>query len=77
MMSPTRVDAVFPQEQGAIPEERSAIPEERSAIPEERSVIPDSIRDPVPQHPWIAGQARNDRSLFTLVHRCRESCKHQ
>jgi|GEM_PF-4082916 len=24
-------------------------------------VIPDVIRDPVPHHHWIAGQARNDK----------------
>jgi hypothetical protein len=77
MMSRTRVDAVFPQEQ-------SAIPEEQSAIPEERSVIPDSILDPVPQHPWIAGaetpdliRGRNDRLFVTLAQRRREFHKHQ
>ncbi len=29
-------------------------------IPDVQFVIPDSIRDPVPRHHWIAGQARND-----------------
>ena len=30
-------------------------------IPDVQFVIPDSIRDPVPHHHWIAGQARNDK----------------
>jgi len=29
-------------------------------------VIPDLIRDPVPHHHWIAGQARNDKTLCKI-----------
>ena len=35
---------------------------EHTVIPNVQFVIPDSIRDPVPQDPWIAGQARNDKA---------------
>jgi hypothetical protein len=53
-------------------------------IPDEEVVIPDSIRDPVPHDPWIAGaetpdliRGRNDRLFVTLAQRRREFHKHQ
>ena len=44
-----------------IPVVRLVIPVVQFVIPVVQFVIPDSIRDPVPHHHWIAGQARNDR----------------
>ncbi len=40
---------------------RLVIPVVQLVIPPVQFVIPDLIRDPVPHHHWIAGQARNDK----------------
>ena len=41
-------------------EEHTIVPDSVAVIPDLVAVIPDLIRDPVPHHHWIAGQARND-----------------
>ncbi len=44
-----------------IPVVQLVIPPVQLVIPTVQFVIPDLIRDPVPHHHWIAGQARNDK----------------
>jgi hypothetical protein len=43
--------------------EHTVIPNVQFVIPDVQFVIPDLIRDPVPRHHWIAGQARNDKPM--------------
>ena len=63
--------------------EHTAIPNVQFVIPNVQFVIPDLIRDPVPRHHWIAGQARNDKAARNdnaapvLLGRCHEFRKHQ
>ncbi len=45
------------------------IPDIGVVIPDSVNVIPDSIRDPVPRHDWIAGQARNDNQRQAMTTR--------
>ena len=53
--------------------EHTVIPNVQFVIPDVQFVIPDPgsesgagpIRDPVPRHHWIAGQARNDKETLS------------
>jgi hypothetical protein len=45
--------------------EHTVIPNVQFVIPDVQFVIPDLIRDPVPRHHWIAGQARNDKETLS------------
>jgi hypothetical protein len=46
-------------------------------IPDVQFVIPDSIRDPVPHHHWIAGQARNDKTMCKIWLVWRSAQRHE
>ena len=48
-----------------MPASRVVMQDLAAVIPDSATVIPDSIRDPVLRHHWIAGQARNDKSVVT------------
>jgi hypothetical protein len=56
------VQFVIPDVQFVIPDVQFVIRGQQFVIRGQQFVIPDSIRDPVPREPWIAGQARNDKA---------------
>ncbi len=64
-MASTKAHTGMPASQFVIPDSAAVIPDSAAVIPDSATVIPDSIRDPVLRHHWIAGQARNDKSVVT------------
>ena len=59
-MTRTKEHTIVPDSVAVIPDSIAVIPDSAIVIPDSIAVIPDLIRDPVPHHHWIAGQARND-----------------
>ena len=51
------------EEHTIVPDSVAVISDLVAVIPDLVAVIPDLIRDPVPHHHWIAGQARNDKTM--------------
>ena len=64
-MTSTKAHTGMPASQVVIPDSAAVIQDSATVIPAPDQVRGFNIRDPVLRHHWIAGQARNDKSVVT------------